>query len=185
MRLAAAALLMVAMAGCGGDDDSDETTATTPPVAEAIRLESPAFQDGAELPTRFTCDGEGVSPPLRWSEVPPRARDLALVVDDPDAPGDGFLHWAVWKLPFEPSGEGRVLEDNVAPEMDQAENDAGDPGWAPACPPEGDESHRYVFTLYALDRVIDLGDGASADEVREAIAADAVAEGRLEATYAR
>ena len=67
----------------------------------------------------------------------PRARDLALVVEDPDAPGAGFTHWVAWKLPFEPDGEGRVLEDNVAPEMDQAENDAGDPGWAPACPPGG------------------------------------------------
>ena len=128
MRLAAAALALVAMAGCGGDSDSDETT-TPPPVPEAIRLESPAFQDGGELPTRFTCDGEGVSPPLRWSERSVRgARDLALVVEDPDAPGGGFIHWTVWKLPFEPAGEGRVLEDNVAPEMDEAENDAGDTG---------------------------------------------------------
>jgi Raf kinase inhibitor-like YbhB/YbcL family protein len=183
MRLAAAALLVIAMAGCGGDDDSDEIT--TPDAPEQIRLESPAFPDGGELPIRFTCDGEGVSPPVRWSDVPSRARDLALVVEDPDAPGAGFTHWVVWKLPFAPAGEGRVLEGNVAPEMDQAVNDAGDTGWAPACPPEGDEAHHYVFTLYALDRLLDLGDGASATEVRDAIAADALAEGRLEATYAR
>jgi Raf kinase inhibitor-like YbhB/YbcL family protein len=183
VRLAAAALGLVVLAGCGGD--SDDQTTTTPPVRGGIQLESPAFLDGGRLPTRFTCDGRGISPPLRWRDVPRDARDLALVVDDPDAPGGGFTHWVVWKLPFAPTGKGRVLEGNVAPEMDQAQNDAGEEGWAPACPPEGDDPHRYVFTIYALDGPIDLGDGASAGEVRDAIDADALAEGQMDATYGR
>lgn len=183
MRLAAAALVLVAIAGCGGDDDSDEVT--TPDAPERIRLESPVFKDGGELPVRFTCDDEGVSPPLRWSDVPSGARDLALLVEDPDASDGPFVHWTVWKLPFAEGGQGRVLEDNVAPEMDEGRNGSGETGWGPACPPEGDEPHRYVFTIYALDRLVDLSDGASADDVRAAIAGSAIAEGRLEATYGR
>ena len=181
MRFALAALVLVAIAGCGGDSDE----VTTPSAPEGIRLESPAFEDGGGLPARFTCDGDGVSPPLRWREVSPRARDLALLVEDPDASGGTFVHWTVWKLPFAEGGQGRVLEGNVAPEMDEGQNDFGERGWGPACPPEGDPPHRYVFSLYALDRLIDLGDGASADDVRAAIDADAFAEGRLEAVYSR
>jgi Raf kinase inhibitor-like YbhB/YbcL family protein len=183
MRLVPAAFLLVAIAGCGGDSDDDITT--IPIAPEGVRLESSAFEDGGELPIRFTCDGEGISPPLRWSDVPARARDLALLVEDPDAPGGTFIHWAIWKLPFAEGGRGRVLEGNVAPEMDQGENDFGERGWGPPCPPEGDSPHRYVFTLYALDRLIARGKGAPADDVRDAIAADAFAADQLEVTYGR
>lgn len=179
MRRAAVALTLIALAGCGGDDASD------PSPTGAITLESPAFGNNGKLPARFTCDGEGISPPLSWSGVPDRAQDLLLVVHDRDVPVGAFTHWTVWKLPFEPDGSGRVLEDNVPPEMVQGTNDTGDTGWAPACPPKPDGAHDYVFTLYALDRTAELREGASPNEVRAAISASAFAEGRLDATYDR
>ena len=178
MRRAAAAVALLALAGCG---DGDERPAPGAPLT----LESPAFRDGGTLPKRFTCDGAGKSPPLRWSGVPDEARDLALVVDDRDVPVGAFTHWTAWKLPFEPDGSGRVPEAHVPPEMVQGSGDAGDRGWSPACPPEGDGAHTYVFTLYALDRPAELSAGASPLQVRTAVTASAVAEERLEVTYDR
>jgi len=107
MRRAAVAALLVALAGCGGDDDAEDVTTTSAP--DRIQLESPAFTDGGKLPARFTCDGEGISPPLRWSGVPDTAKDLVLVAEDPDVPTGAFTHWTVWKLPFQPDGQGRIL----------------------------------------------------------------------------
>jgi Raf kinase inhibitor-like YbhB/YbcL family protein len=187
MRRAATAALVVALAGCGGGGDSDESAAPPPPASsQKIHLTSPAFRNGDELPEQFTCDGDGISPPLRWSGVPDKARDLALLVEDPDVPVGAFTHWTLWKLPFQPDGSGRVLEGNVAPGMQQGQNDSGDVGWGPACPPEGDGPHHYVFTLHALTRPLDLTDGATATEVRAALTATgSIASGRLEATYDR
>jgi Raf kinase inhibitor-like YbhB/YbcL family protein len=181
MRRAAAALALLALAGCGGDD-SDRSPPR--PALTQLTLESPAFAEGGRLPKRFTCDGRGASPPLRWSGVPDGTQDLALLVEDPDVPVSAFLHWAMWKLPFEPDGGGRVLEDNVAPEVDQGLSDAGARGWEPACPPDG--RHRYVFRLFALERGLDLPKGAPGANVRAAIAATGVLEeARLEVTYGR
>ena len=151
-----------------------------------MSLESQAFRDGGRLPTRFTCDGKGVSPPVRWSDVPDEARDLVLVVDDPDTPVGEFTHWTVWNLPFEPVyGRGKILEGNVAAGMEEGRNDLGTRGWAPACPPDGDGPHRYIFTLHALDEVLDLPDGAPPAAVRAGVTATSIGQARLSATYDR
>ena len=178
MRHVAAVLALLAVAGCGGDDDEARSPAQ-------MTLESSAFRDGGPLPVRFTCDGKGTSPPLSWSDVPDEARDLALVVEDRDVPVGAFAHWTVWKLPFEPDGRGRILEGNVAPEMDQGLNDLGGRGWAPACPPDGDGPHRYVFTLHALDELLDLPKGAPAAAVRAGVTATSIGQARLNVTYDR
>jgi Raf kinase inhibitor-like YbhB/YbcL family protein len=178
MRRAAAGLVLLAVAGCGGG--SDEA-----PAEEAMTLASAAFEDGGTLPKRFTCDGPGVSPPLRWSGVPGDAQDLVLVVEDRDVPVGAFVHWTVWKLPFQPDGAGRVLEDGVAPEMNQGRNDLGDRGWGPPCPPKGDAPHHYEFTLHALSQVAEVPPGAPVGGLRAAIAATGLAEARLDATYGR
>ena len=180
MRLALTALALLAVAGCGGGSDDEAQRPAQ------MHLESQAFRDGGRLPTRFTCDGKGVSPPVRWRDVPDEARDLVLVVEDPDTPVGEFTHWTVWKLPVEPVyGRGRILEGNVAAEMEEGRNDAGQRGWAPACPPEQDGPHRYVFTLHAVDQPLELAEGAPATAVRSAIAATGIAEARLGATYDR
>jgi hypothetical protein len=147
-----------------------------PAAPGRITLESPAFDDGAEIPQRFTCDGEDAPPPLRWSGVPAAARELALVVEDPDAPDGTFVHWTVYGLPARAKGLDAGLE---------GENSFGDTGYGGPCPPEGDEPHRYEFLLYALSKPIGLDQGAAPGDVRDAIRERATARGLLTGTFGR
>ena len=173
MRSAAACIAAALLvAGCGDSGGSSE-----------MRLVSPAFEDGDQLPSRFTCDGEGSSPPIGWSGVPEDAQDLALIVEDADVPVSAFVHWTAWSLPFADGGEGALPEGELAPGADEGISDLGSPGWAPPCPPEEDGAHRYVFTLHALEAPLDLPKDATAAAVRSALVADSIAEAKLEATY--
>ena len=144
-----------------------------------MTVQSPAFQAGGQIPRRFTCNGRNVSPPLRWSGVPPRARELALLVEDPDA-GD-FVHWSLLALP---RGTRALAEGHVPATADQAKNSFGKAGWGGPCPPKG-STHHYVFTLYALRRPLGLGPGASPKQASTAIRAAAIAKGTLSARYGR
>jgi Raf kinase inhibitor-like YbhB/YbcL family protein len=162
------------LAGCGGGQGHEVTT----DAATTIRVSSPAFAEGDEIPTRFTCDGEKESPPLTWSGGSPKA--WALVVDDPDAPGGTFVHWVV--LDIEPAttsvGTGAVPAGGI-----QAVNSSGDASYAGPCPPSG--RHRYRFTVYALDAPTGLRPGAGLDKALRAIGDHASARGTLTAVYAR
>jgi Raf kinase inhibitor-like YbhB/YbcL family protein len=145
-----------------------------------MRLASTAFDDGGTIPKRFTCSGEDVSPPLEVRGLPEDARELALVVEDPDA--DRFVHWSVLGIPPDTAlfGAGKVPPGAV-----QTENGFGDRRWGGPCPPEDDEPHRYVFAIYALDAPLGLGADASADEVRDALADHALARGTLTGLFGR
>jgi Raf kinase inhibitor-like YbhB/YbcL family protein len=179
MRRAVLLVVLLPLAGCGGG----ETVKGPPPSApEKIRLTSPAIRAGAPIPKRFTCDGAETSPPLRWAGVPGASKELALLVEDPDAPGGTFVHWVVLRL--RPSLRG-VAEGRVPGGAIQAIQSFGDKGYGGPCPPKGDKPHRYVFTLYALDRALDLDHDAAPGEVRSAIRGAAIARGTLRATYAR
>ena len=133
--------------------------ASHPPTApESIKLTSSAFGKNDTIPKEFTCDGADAPPPLQWSNVPKESKELALFVEDPDAPGGNFVHWTVYGIdPAAHEVTGNVLE---------GENSAGKKGYTGPCPPEGDDPHRYVFALYALDEAIGLAAGASPDAVR-------------------
>lgn len=108
-------------------------------------LSSPAVRDGGTIPPRYTCNGKGVSPPLRWTAPPPRSRSLTLLVTDPDAPGGTFVHWRATGLA---PRAGAVQEGHHL--RHEGLNGYGSRGWGPPCPPPG-ETHRYVFALEALD----------------------------------
>jgi Raf kinase inhibitor-like YbhB/YbcL family protein len=170
-------IVAVVLAGCGGDDNPKEAL---PKAPQTMRVSSTAFDDGGTIPKKFTCDGEGVSPPLAFGDVPPDASELALVVEDPDA--DRFVHWTVLGIPPDTTA---LREGSVPAGAIQTENGFGDKGWGGPCPPEGDKPHRYVFALYALDTPLDLESDASADEVREAIAGAAMARGMLTGRFGR
>jgi Raf kinase inhibitor-like YbhB/YbcL family protein len=167
----------LALAGCGGGDTPESEL---PAARESVQVTSPAFDPGQTIPKRFTCDGDDVSPPLAFRDVPPRARELALVEEDPDA--DHFVHWTVLRIPPDSA---MIAEGRVPPGSIETENSFGDRGYSGPCPPEGDEPHRYVFALYALSRPLGLDEDASVDEVREAIGEDALARGTLTAEYGR
>jgi hypothetical protein len=134
-----------------------------PPAAAAsggLTLASPAFEAGSGIPRRHTCEGEDVSPPLRWSHVPEDARSLVLVVDDPDAPDPAaprrtWVHWLLYDLPPDATGLPEdVARADLPPGTKQGRNDWKRTGYGGPCPPIG--RHRYFFKLYALDRK--LGD---------------------------
>jgi len=125
-----------------------------------LTLTSPAFSDGGAIPAKYTCDGQNLSPPLAWSGVPPDAKSLVLVVDDPDAPDPAapkmtWVHWVLYNIPADarslPEGARRLPAGTL-----EGLNDWGRTGYGGPCPPIG--RHRYFHKLYALDAALpDLG----------------------------
>ena len=174
---ALAVVVLLALAGCGGGD-----AAKAPEARDVIALRSPAFADGATIPTRYTCASVGKSPPLAWAGVPAEAKELALVVIDPDAPSGGFVHWVLFHLA---PGLHRLPAGGVPDAAREAVNSAGRNAWAPPCPPKGDKPHHYEFTLYALHAPLAQDDGAKAEDVIAAIGEHALARGRLVGRFAR
>lgn len=123
---------------------------TSAVAAGQFQLESPAFTAGGAIPARYTCDGEGFSPPLRWSDVPAGTRTLALIVDDPDAPQGTFVHWVLYNLPASVTHlESGVTRDRGAHGAHFGVNGRDDAAYTGMCPPSG--VHHYHFKLYALD----------------------------------
>ena len=143
-------------------------------------LESSAFGDAQPIPNRYTCDGEDLSPQLRWVNVPDGARSLALLVDDPDAPRRVFTHWVAWGLD---PGAGGLGEGEAAP--GEGRNDFGTVGYRGPCPPPGHGRHRYVFRLYALDHELELHSGAGNVDLERAIAGHVLTTAELVGTYER
>jgi Raf kinase inhibitor-like YbhB/YbcL family protein len=180
------AVVLLLVAACGGDDGDDDaaTESSSGPAeqgAAAFALTSPAFGDGAAIPEQFTCDGAGVSPPLEWAGFPEGTRELALTVDDPDAPSGNFVHWVAWGI--DPDA-GSLAEGAVPEGMVQGVNGAGEAGYSGPCPPAG-PAHRYVFTLYAVSQPLTLAAGADEAALLAAIAEVELAETQLTGTYGR
>lgn len=144
-----------------------------------MELTSGAFSQGVPIPERHTCDGDDLSPPLAWTDVPAGAGSLALLVDDPDAPGGSFTHWTAWALD---PGAGGLAEGEAAPR--EGRNDFGTTGYRGPCPPPG-KPHGYVFQLHALDGQLDLEPGASRCDFERAVADRTLATAELTGTYGR
>ena len=121
-------------------------------AAEGARMKitSSAFQEGGNIPSKFTCDGSDTSPPLQITGVPSEAKSLVLIADDPDAPSGLFTHWLVWNIPPQTNS----IAEGSAPKGVQGTNDFGKSGYKGPCPPPG--THRYSFKIFALDRELDL-----------------------------
>lgn len=145
------------LAACGGDEGSGGGT--------TIEVTSSAFSEGATVPTEFTCDGDDTSPPLAWTGVPPGAAELRVSVTDPDAPDGAFTHWLVTGV--DPASAG-VEAGSVPVGGTEEPNGFGDTSYGGPCPPPGDDPHRYVFAVEAVD-----GSG------------NVLGSGRLTATYGR
>jgi Raf kinase inhibitor-like YbhB/YbcL family protein len=172
--------LLVVVAGCGGG--GDKAVEPAPDAPPGIELTSPAFKAGGTIPAKYTCSGKETSPPLAWSDVPAGTKSLALLVEDPDAPGGTYTHWTVYEIP----ATVRRFDAGKAPSGSiEGENSFGDDRYGGPCPPKGDEAHHYVFSLYALRAGLGLEPGAKPDDVRAAIKKQAVARGRLIGTFER
>ena len=151
-----------------------------------MTLTSPAFTDGDPIPPRFTCEGNDESPPLEWTGVPPGARSLALVCDDPDALQGTWVHWVVYRIPPTSTGlPAEVPPSAILPDgMRQGINDFGSIGYGGPCPPPG-KLHHYHFKLYALAAEISLESGATKAQLLAAINRHVIAEAQLSGTYRR
>lgn len=148
---------------------------------EPFSLASAAFHDGGAIPRRFTCDGENVSPDLTWKGAPDGTRALVLEVIDPDA--RDFVHWLVYDLTGTPAG-GLPVGVSASPDAPpQGTNSFGKRGYGGPCPPSG--THHYRFTLFALDRVLELGGAPRIDAVKAAMAGHVIGEATLTGTYHR
>jgi len=147
---------------------------------------STAFQEGDRIPSKYSCEGQDISPPLAWGEPPAATQSFALVVDDPDAPGGVFTHWVLFNIPSDSRElpEGVPTQARLASGTLQGKNDFGRIGYAGPCPPAG-RLHRYQFTLYALDQPLDLKAGASRKQVLDAMQGHILAQGQLTGTYQR
>jgi len=149
---------------------------------DGFALRSAAFGDGEALDPSFTADEEdAVAPPLEWSEPPAGTRELALVVEDPDAPTpEPFCHWLVWGLAPQ---RGKLLEGETPPRV--GKNAFGNSEWLLPDPPTGHGPHDYVFQLFALETPLALMPGATRDDLIEAMQGHVIAAALLTATYLR
>lgn len=146
----------------------------------SMELKSTAFEHNSSIPVKYTCDGENVSPPLSISAVPEDAKSLVLIAEDPDAPAGTFCHWTVWNIPPQVR---EIPEDSVPEGAIEGLTDFGKVGWGGPCPPSG--THRYFFKIYALDTILNLPEGASKDQLQQAIKGHLLGEAELVGLYAR
>jgi len=149
----------------------------------AFTLVSPAFAGGDMVPTKYTCEGENLSPPLSWSGAPEGTRAFALVMDDPDAPGGTFTHWLLWDI----APTCAALDEGLSvSRMGTAgRNDFGRQGYGGPCPPKGHGRHRYRIHLHALRAPIGLPKGRSRDAVDSALSGRVLATASLEGVFER
>ena len=143
-----------------------------------MKITSSAFQEGGNIPSKFTCDGSDTSPPLQITGVPSEAKSLVLIADDPDAPSGLFTHWLIWNIPPQTNS----VAEGSAPKGVQGTNDFGKSGYRGPCPPPG--THRYSFKIFALDRELDLR-SAKRGQVDAAMKGHVIAQGELVGRYAR
>lgn len=154
--------------------------------AFAFQLESPAFKDKEKIPAKYTCDGDNVSPPLKWSELPKGTQSFALITDDPDASAGTWVHWVLYDIPVtaESLAENVTKAETLPDNSKQGITDFRGVGYNGPCPPPGG-AHRYVFKLYALSEPLNIPPKASKAEVLVAMNGRVLAEAKLVSSYQR
>ena len=154
-------------------------------IMEKLIIESTAFSEGGMIPVKYTCDGENVSPPLKWNQPPEGTNCFALISDDPDAPAGTWVHWVVYNIPahvrelHEDVPSSQILPDGTV----QGMTDFRSIGYGGPCPPSG--THRYYFKLYALDIILNINPGATKRQLLHAMEGHILAQGEFIGRYAR
>src|SRR5436305_6138461 len=156
------------------------TTALFAAGGAKMKITSSAFQEGGDIPSKFSRDGGNVSPPLRFEGAPTNAKSLVLIVDDPDAPVGLFTHWLVWNIDPKTT---EIAENSVPRAALQGTNDFPGSGYDGPRPPSG--THRYYFKIFAVDRTLDLKSGAKRREVDAAMRGHIVGEGQMMGRYSK
>jgi Raf kinase inhibitor-like YbhB/YbcL family protein len=152
-----------------------------------INLSSSSFTHQSRLPIDLTCEGKDISPQLSWNNIPSGVKSFALICDDPDAPAKIWVHWIMFNIPATVTtlAAGVATTPTLANGAGQGINDAGGIGYGGACPPKGHGVHHYIFTLYALDTILDLKQGVSRTVLENAMKDHILATGQLIGTYSR
>lgn len=150
-----------------------------------IQLTSSAFEEEDLIPSRYTCDGTDISPPLAWEGVPEATQSIAIISDDPDAPMGTWVHWVIYNIPPEKTGLSESIpnDETLADGTRQGISSFGETGYGGPCPPSG--THRYYFKIYALDRKIDVVPIMDKDTIEEAMQGHILAQGQLMGRYKR
>lgn len=149
---------------------------------EIFSLKSSAFKEGAMIPVKHTCDGDDVNPMLEIRNVPAGAKSLALILEDPDAPGGTWDHWLVWNI--DPRTQ-YISEDSVPADAVQGMTSSKHTKYGGPCPPRGDKPHRYHFTVFALDVAFDLPAGSAKDALLAAMEGHVLERATLTGSYVR
>lgn len=179
LTAAATALLGVLVGGCQSQDKELDVP------TNGMTLTSSAFSHESAIPTTYSCDGQDISPPLQWSGAPEDTTSFVLIADDPDAPGGTFVHWVYFNIPADAEGLPADVPNSEEPPTGgrQGTSSFRKVGYGGPCPPGG--THRYFFTLYAVDTMLDLDSGATKEDVLTAAEGHALAKAQLMGTFAR
>jgi Raf kinase inhibitor-like YbhB/YbcL family protein len=145
-----------------------------------LHITSSAFSEGQSIPEKYTCDGQNVSPPIKWSGAPANTKSFAVICEDPDAPSGIFTHWLLYDLP----GRTNELAEASSGDGREGVNDFDKKGYGGPCPPPG-RAHRYFFRVYALDMESLGAAGLSKDHITAAMKGHILAEGQVMGRYAR
>lgn len=144
-----------------------------------LTIESPAFENYGTIPDRYACGGDNVSPPFVISNVPKEAKSLALIMDDPDAPGGTWAHWLKWNIPPNTT----ELREDEEPDGRTGVSSSGTMAYHGPCPIDG--VHHYVFKLFALDEELELENGATRSELLDAMEGHILDKSTLTGLYKR
>lgn len=151
-----------------------------------MTISSPAFQHEARIPTEFSCEGKDISPELDWTNIPKDTKSFVLKCVDPDAPMGDWIHWLVWNIPSETTGLPAAIDPKNQNDFTQGTNSWGRTGYGGPCPPPGHGTHRYYFTLYALDvQKLGLPTSATHDDLMNTIDGHILQKAFVMGTYHR
>ena len=154
---------------------------------KSMIITSPAFKNNSKIPSKYTCDGKNINPPLEFSDIPKETKSLVLIIDDPDAPSKTWVHWVLYSIP--PSTA--KIEENSDTGGIQGMTDFGKLGYGGPCPPPASPNrgesgtHRYFFKLYALDTILDAPSGLTKQQVLEKVRDHVIEEAELVGLYNR
>jgi Raf kinase inhibitor-like YbhB/YbcL family protein len=175
-------LLLAFVAGACGRGSSKPPIEGADDLPGGITVSSPEFKAGEPIPERFSCEGENLPPELRWTGVPAGVQQLAVVLEDVDAPSGTFVHWLVVGLPATATSVGLT---DLPVEAKQLETSSGSPGWVGPCPPDGGGTHRYVFQVYALAGPVDIPAGTPPVDAARRVRTASTASGTYTGTFKR
>src|SRR5258705_3953650 len=144
-------------------------------IIKNLAVQSVAFANNGHIPSKYTCEGEDINPPIEINDIPGETKSLAIIVEDPDAPGGVFTHWLLWNI--SPSEE---IAENTNQGVSGI-NDFGKTGYGGPCPPSG--AHHYYFKIYALDKELNITAGENKNALLEGMNGHIVATGELMGRY--